>query len=59
MDIDNKLSFTGASQWGEVFSISNVSVTDGVLSFNWTNDYGEGAHVALTRTDGEVWPDLN
>ena len=59
IDIDNKLSFSGASQWGEVYSISGVSTDGPVLSFSWTNDYGEGADIVLTRDDGEDWPDLN
>jgi hypothetical protein len=58
-DIDNKLSITGASQWGEVFSIENVVVDGATLSFKWTNDYGEGAEIVLTRDDGEDWPPLN
>ncbi len=58
-DIDNKLSITGASQWGEVFSIENIVVDGATLSFKWTNDYGEGAEIVLTRDDGEDWPPLN
>lgn len=58
-DIDNKLSITGASQWGEVYSIENVVVDGATLSFKWTNDYGEGAEIVLTRDDGEDWPPLN
>lgn len=55
-DVDGVISIPGASQWGEVFSVSNLSVNGGVLTFNWTNDYGEGALVQLTRTDGADWP---
>ena len=58
-DIDNKLSITGASQWGEVFSIENIVVDGATLSFKWTNDYGDGAEIVLTRDDGEDWPPLN
>ena len=58
-DIDNKLSITGASQWGEVFSIENIVVDGATLSFKWTNDYGEGAEIVLTRDDGEDWPPPN
>ena len=58
-DIDNKLSITGASQLGEVFSIENIVVDGATLSFKWTNDYGEGAEIVLTRDDGEDWPPLN
>lgn len=56
-DVDGKISMPGASQWGEVYSIGSLSVDGAVLTFSWTNDYGEGATVELTRTDGENWPD--
>ena len=56
-DVDGKLAITGASQWDETYTISNVTPADAVLSFNWVNSYGEGALVSLTRTDGELWPD--
>lgn len=60
IDVDNKLSISGASQWGETYSLTNVAVDGTSLSFNWTNNYGEGAMVVLVRDDGEDWnPDLN
>jgi hypothetical protein len=43
------LGFTGASQWGEVFSITDVTMDTTQLNFQWTNDYGEGAMVQLVR----------
>ena len=56
IDVDNKLSITGVSQWDEVYSITDVVVNGALLTFAWTNDYGEGALIELTRTDGEDWP---
>ncbi len=56
-DVDGKLSIPGASQWGEVYTVKDVAVDGNVLTFGWTNDYGEGAVVQLTRTDGEDWPE--
>ena len=56
-DTDGVLAIVGASQWGEVYSVSNVVVDGTVLTFNWTNDYGEGAAIQLTRQDGVAWPD--
>lgn len=53
-----KLSFLGTSQWDEVYSITDVIVEGSKLTFNWTNDYGEGAKVELTRNDGQDWPEL-
>ncbi len=58
IDTDNTLSFSGASQWGEIYAISGVSTDGATLTFNWTNDYGEGALIQLVRNDGEAWPDL-
>ena len=43
----------------QVFSIENIVVDGATLSFKWTNDYGEGAEIVLTRDDGEDWPPLN
>lgn len=57
LDIDGKLEWSGASQWGEVFSIDDLVVDGASLTFDWSNDYGEGGIVVLTRTDGTVWPD--
>ncbi len=53
----SKLSWVGASQWGEVYTFSTVSADGLNLTIEWTNDYGEGARVILTRTDGETWPE--
>lgn len=58
-DVDNKLSITGLSQWDESFTITDVVVDGATLSFSWTNDYGEGANIVITRDDGEAWPPLN
>ena len=52
------LGFSGSSQWGEVFSISDVLMDSTQLYFQWTNDYGEGAAVELIRQDGQLWQDL-
>ncbi len=55
-DTDGVLAITGASQWGEVYAVTDVVVDGTVLTFNWTNDYGEGAAIQLTRQDGVDWP---
>ena len=52
----NKGFFTGASQWGEIYELTNMEATGADLKFNWTNDYGEGGEVTLTRRDGSNWP---
>lgn len=52
------IGFSGSSQWGEVYSLTDV-VTDGAkLNFKWTNDYGEGATVELVRQDEQLWDEL-
>lgn len=51
------LFWTGVSQWGETYFIESVTVSGADLTIAWSNDYGEGASVKLTRTDGTEWPD--
>jgi hypothetical protein len=50
------LFWTGLSQWGETYTIESVTVSGADLTIAWANDYGEGASVKLTRTDGTEWP---
>jgi hypothetical protein len=59
IDVDGVLSFTGASQWGEVWSIDALAVDGATLTMTLTNDYGEGGISVLTRTDGTEWPELS
>lgn len=51
------LFWTGASQWGEIYTIVSVTVSGADLTIEWDNDYGESASVKLTRTDGTEWPE--
>ena len=53
----NKGFFSGSSQWGEAYMLLDMEANGAELKFKWTNDYGEGAEVTLTRTDGQNWPD--
>lgn len=48
--------FTGSSQWGEAYTVESVTVDGEILLLAWTNDYGEGGSVRMTRTDGTNWP---
>ena len=52
------LGFSGASQWGEIYSLFDVTMDSTQLNFQWTNDYGEGAAVELVRQDGQLWKNL-
>jgi len=54
-DICGELSFSGASQWGEVFSFNQVEINGNDLNIGWTNDYGEGGRVVITSDTG--WPE--
>jgi len=58
-DVDGRISIPGASQWGEVYSLTALEVNGALLTFTWVNDYGEAASVELTRNDGEDWPALS
>lgn len=57
-DVCGKLSIEGASQWGEVYTFNRVEPKDKELTLGWTNDYGEGGTVVLTRTEGSWNPEL-
>jgi hypothetical protein len=57
-DACNRLFFTGASQWGELYWFNSVTVDGPNLTLDWENDYGEGGVVTLTRQDGNDWPPL-
>lgn len=54
-DVCSKLSFIGASQWGEIYTFNRVDPNGKDLTIGWTNDYGEGGTVVLTRDDGNSW----
>jgi len=56
VDVCNKISVTGASQWGEVYTYSDMSVDGNSWKFTWVNDYGEGATTELINPAG--WPPL-
>lgn len=56
-DVCGKLTYSGADQYGDPWTISNVSVDGSDLTFTWESAYGERSTVTLTRTDGDAWPD--
>ena len=57
-DVCNKISFIGASQYSDTFTISNIVVNGSNFSFHWVTSYGEYGDTTLTRTDGTNWPAL-
>lgn len=50
-----KMGIVGASQWGEIWSFTNVEPDGATLKLLLINDYGEGGEIELTRTDGQAW----
>lgn len=59
-DSCGKLSYAEprTNQYGDKFTLSNVTVNGSQLMFHFTSDYqtGEYGDVTLTRTDGTSWP---
>lgn len=59
-DTCHKLSFVGASRWGDIFQFNEVSVDGPDLYIDWNNDYPlEAGTAVITRTDGKDWPPLS
>lgn len=56
-DTCGKLAYIGTDQFGDPWVITNLSVSGSTMTFTWESAYGERSTVALTRTDGEDWPD--
>ncbi|OYQ43194.1 hypothetical protein [Flavobacterium aurantiibacter] len=59
VDVCNTIQFGGNDQFGDTYTMSNLVVNGASLSFSWTNTYGEGGEVTLTRPDGSPWPPLS
>lgn len=56
VDICNKISITGASQWSDIYTWGNLVVDGENLSFDWENDFGESGSATIIRPGG--WPPL-
>lgn len=56
LDICNTIEIVGASQWGEIYTWTNFMVNGTEMSFDWTNDYGEGGSSTVINPSG--WPPL-
>ena len=57
-DACNRLSFVGADEFGDSYTIDTLSVSGSVLTLAWSNTYGESGTAILTRTDSTEWPTL-
>ncbi|RZJ75045.1 MAG: hypothetical protein EOO45_06835 [Flavobacterium sp.] len=53
----NGLVAFGADQYDDPFTYTIVSVEGPVLVFTWSNTYGDGGTVTLTRDGGADWPE--
>jgi hypothetical protein len=49
--------FSGSDQYSDTFTYNIVSVTGPVMIFTWTNTYGDGGRVTLTREGNVDWPE--
>lgn len=56
-DEDGKLSWWGASQWGEAYFFEILEIDGAILFLRFQNDYDENFEVRLIRTDGSSWPE--
>lgn len=50
--------FSGSDQYSDTFTYNIISVTGPVMTFSWTNTWGDGGTVTLTREGGVDWPDV-
>ena len=53
-----ELLFSGSDQYSDTFTYNIISVTGPVMIFTWTNTWGDGGRVTLTREGGVDWPDI-
>ncbi len=58
VDACENLSWSGESRWGEIYSFSSLVIDGSTLTYEWSNDYGEGGITTFTREDGSSWPPL-
>ena len=59
VDVCNKISIAGVSQWQEVYTWDIIDVSGADMTVKWSNDYGEAGETTLTRKDGSNWPPLS
>ena len=57
-DVCNQIGLTGLDNYGDTWTLSNLSVDGADFTYSWSNTYGEGGTTTLTRTDGTEWPAL-
>jgi hypothetical protein len=55
-DLCEKLVMSGEDQWGDSWTMYDVSTDGSSLTYTWENTYGEKGTTTMTRTDGENFP---
>ncbi|TDQ17507.1 hypothetical protein DFQ04_2161 [Algoriphagus boseongensis] len=57
-DACGRLTMTGTDKYGDSYSMTVLSATPQVLTFEWVNTYGEFGTVAVKSNAGKPWPAL-
>lgn len=57
-DACNLIISGGLDQYGLIYTWVVTDVTGPNLTMSWSNDYGDGGDVVITREGGEDWPPL-
>lgn len=57
-DACGRLTMSGTDKYGDSYSMTVISSTPEVLTFEWVNTYGEFGTVAVKSNSGKPWPDL-
>ena len=55
-DACGRLTMSGADKYGDSYSMTFISSTATVLTFEWKNTYGEFGTVAVKSNAGKPWP---
>ena len=55
-DACGRLTMSGADKYGDSYSMTFISSTPTVLTFEWKNTYGEFGTVAVKSNAGKPWP---
>ncbi|HTF21708.1 MAG TPA: hypothetical protein VK658_26700 [Chryseolinea sp.] len=55
-DVCGDISFGGADQYGDTYTLTVISNDGTSLVIEWSNTYGDKARTTLARNDGKSWP---
>lgn len=55
-DVCGDISFGGADQYGDTYTLAVISNDGQNLVIEWSNTYGDKSRTTLTRNDGKTWP---